>query len=103
MSFGENVRWRRTMMGITQAQLARMIRLDRHIPDRSYVCRIESGEVDPRLSTVRSLAKALKMRPWMLVADWGDAPNWWGDYLSLSPEQKREVQRHISWLKRGNT
>jgi transcriptional regulator with XRE-family HTH domain len=101
VSLAENVKWRRRALGITQAELARRIRVNRQIPDRSYVCRIESGDADPRLSTVRSLAIALGLKPWMLVAEIYEAPEFWNDYVHLTAAQKRDVQRHIQWLKEG--
>jgi transcriptional regulator with XRE-family HTH domain len=94
--FGETVAWRRRALKLTQAELAAMIRVRHHPVDRTYITRIETGSIDPRLSTVNSLARALKIKPWQLVAaDW-DQP-FFERYLALSPTQKREVQRMIDW------
>jgi transcriptional regulator with XRE-family HTH domain len=75
--------------------LADQIRLRHRKTTGRYVCGIESGELDPTLSTIRSLARALKVKPWQLVA--GFEQPFWDDYLRLSPIGKREVQRMIDW------
>jgi len=95
--FGENLRWFRCSRGMTQAELARLIRVNRRVPCRSYVTRLEGGGLDPRLSTVRSIARALKVKPWYLVAEPSDNVDFWRGYLDLSPVQKREIQRLIKW------
>ena len=100
MSLGDDVRWRREALGLSQAELARRIRVNRRAPDRSYICRLEAGQVDPRLSTVRSLARALGVKPWMLLVELGESIRFWQGYLLLSGKQKREVQQHIAWLLR---
>jgi len=82
---------------MTQTELAARVRLHRHPTTHSYICRVESGEIDPRWSFVVSLARALKLRPWMLTADLQDAPEFWAGYLSLPSAQKREVQRAIEY------
>jgi transcriptional regulator with XRE-family HTH domain len=97
MSFEENLRFLRRRAGMTQGQLAHCIRLRRREPSRCYVTQLESGRIDPRLSTVRSIAKALHVKPWYLVADLSDNVTFWEAYLQLSPTQKREVQRMIDW------
>lgn len=96
--FGEAVRSRRTRLGLTQADLAAKIRRKRHPTTASYICRIERGEIDPRLSTVRSLARALGIRPWHLVMSVTESDEFWGIYLHLSPQQKRDVQRHMKYM-----
>ena len=96
MSFGENVRWRRIALGISQAELARRMR--REAPDRSQICRIESGQIDPKLSTVRAIARALHIKPWQLLAELHENPEFWRGYLDLSPIQKREIQHNIKWM-----
>lgn len=93
--FGESVRWRRKALGMRQAELANKIRRNRQPTTASYISRIESGEIDPRLSTVVAIARVLKVKPWQLVA--GFEQPFWGDYLCLSPLGKREVQRMIDW------
>ncbi len=100
MSFGENVRWLRKERGLSQATLASLIRVRRHIPTASYVSRVESGKLDPRLSTVRSLARALRVKAWVLLADVSENVDFWREYLDLSPAQKRQLQRHIEWMLR---
>lgn len=97
--FGQSVRCRRKLLRLTQQQLAARIKL-RHRPTTGrYICGIETGEIDPRLSTVCSIARALKVKPWQLVA--GIEQPFWDDYLRLSPLGKREVQRMIDWYLEG--
>ena len=99
--FGETVRWRRKALHMTQEQVATKIRL-RHRPTTGrYICGIETGEIDPRLSTVNALARALRIKTWQLLASPGENP-FWDDYLCLSPTGKREVQRTIDWIARRN-
>ena len=93
--FGDSVRWRRKAVGMRQGELAAKIRRNHRSTTASYISRIESGEIDPRLSTVNSIARALKVKPWQLVAGFEDP--FWGDYLCLSPIGKREVQHMIDW------
>ena len=100
MSFGDNLRYLRRSAGLTQGELAKRIRLRGRIPSRSYITQLESGRIDPRLSTIRSLARALGVKPWMLVADLSENTDFWRRYLSLPPEKKREVQRHLEWMMR---
>jgi len=95
--FGENVRWLRKMQGLSQTQLAAMIRINHHHPTPSYISRIEHGTLDPRLSTVRSIAKALRIKPWQLIADLSDNVEFWHGYLDLTGPQKRDVQHLIKY------
>ncbi len=97
--FGENVRWLRTQAGLTQRELAARVHIGRRRSgcDASYIAYIESGERDPRLSTIRSLARALHVKPWHLLADLTDNTEFWDGYLRLKPEQKREIQRMVKW------
>jgi len=97
MSFGENVRWLRTAKGLSQAQLAGAVRVNHHHPTPSYISRIEHDQLNPRLSTIRSLARALHLKPWQLVADITENTTFWDGYMSLSGASKREVQRLIEW------
>ena len=90
--FGDSVRWRRKAAGLSQGELAAKIRRRHRPTTASYVCRIETGELDPRLSTVQALARALKVPVWQLVARPAECP-FWDDYRQLSPVQKREIQR----------
>ncbi|MFA5636583.1 MAG: helix-turn-helix transcriptional regulator [Anaerovoracaceae bacterium] len=102
MSFGENVRWLRTTRGMTQAQLAALTRVNHHHPTASYISRVEHSEIDPRLKTVISIARALKVRPWQLVADISENVDFWEGYMRLSAQGKRDIQRTIAWmLERG--
>ena len=97
MSVGENVRWRRTALGLSQTELARRIRVHRKAPNRSYVCRLEQGKVDVPISVIRSLAKALKCQPWQLVAEVYENSRWWDAYLGLTAQQKRDIQHQVRW------
>ena len=97
-TFGEQVRWRRTAMGISQGDLAAKIRRLHQPTTQSYISRIESGEIDPRVSTIKSLARALKCKPWQLMADLADNDDFWRGYLGLSPQQKRDIQHSIKWM-----
>jgi len=99
-AFGSSVKWLRKRQGLSQTALAALIRVNHGHPTPSYVSRLESGKLDPRLSTVRSIARALGLKVWQLVADLGDNVEFWRGYLNLSGEQKRDVQRHIDWLLR---
>lgn len=104
MTVGRNVRYLRTRLGITQEELARRVSLrGRHHPTASYISYIESGERDPRLSVVCSLARALHVKPWVLLVDLTENVRFWNGYLSLAPEHKREVQRLIEWKLQGRS
>ena len=94
--FGEVVRWRRLALGLTQAELAARIKVRHRPTTASYICRIEGGTIDPSLSLVRSLARALTIKPWQLLACY-DTTEWWSDYLHLGPTQKRDVQGLIKY------
>jgi transcriptional regulator with XRE-family HTH domain len=97
-TIGETVRWRRKALGFTQAEVATRIRRKRHPTTQSYIARIESGDIDPRVSTVFALARVLKMRPWQLLMGVTESDEFWGIYLHLSPQQKRDVQRHMKYM-----
>jgi len=88
---------RRVALGLSQAELARLIRVHRRPPSRSYVSRLESGKIDPPVAVVRSLARALRCHPWQLIAEIYENVSWWDDYLALAPVQKREIQRMVKW------
>lgn len=96
--FGRNLRYVRKQRGMTQRALGEAARLRRKPMTPSYVCRIEAGKLDPRLSTVHSFARALKVPAWQLLADIEHPSGWYVDYLSLSGEQKRHVQWYIGRL-----
>jgi transcriptional regulator with XRE-family HTH domain len=97
VSLGQNVRWLRTTRGLSQSQLAALTRVNHHHPTASYVSRVEHGLLDPRLSTILSMAKALHVKPWQLLADLSDNVAFWDGYLELSASGKREIQRLIAW------
>lgn len=97
--FGDTVRWRRKALGLRQYQLAALIKRKHRPTTASYISRIESGIIDPRLSTVLSLARALKMRPWQIFTV-GYEREFWSDYLALPPLGKREIQRIIKMMLR---
>jgi len=103
LALGDNVKWRRTALGLTQAELARLVVIDRKHPDRSWICRLEQGRVDPRMSQVRGLAKALRVKPWQLVVEMYENGTFWERYLSLDPKHKREVQRMVQWFWEGRS
>ena len=84
-------------MGLTQIELASMIKLQHRPTTASYICRIERGE-DTHVSTVRSLARALRCKPWQLLTDLMENDVFWGTYMGLKPQQKREVQQGIKFL-----
>lgn len=87
-----NVRWLRTYRRLTQEELAGRIRVRHQKTGRSYICRIESGAIDPRVSTLISIARALHVRPSLLLTRIGEAEDFLEVYLSLSPTQKRELR-----------
>jgi transcriptional regulator with XRE-family HTH domain len=95
--FGDNVKWLRQRSGMTQSTLAAHTRVNHHHPTASYISRLEHGSLDPRLSTIRSIAKALHVKPWQLVAELSENVQFWQGYLDLSPADKREIQRLIDW------
>jgi transcriptional regulator with XRE-family HTH domain len=100
VSFGNNIRLLRRAAGLTQAQLAQSTRLHGRQPSRCYITLIESGRIDPKLSVIRSIAKALHVKPWYLMADLMENSDFWGGYLHLSPAHKREIQRLIRYYGR---
>lgn len=95
--FGENVRWLRTRAGLSQAELADKIRVHRRRTTASYISRIETGGIDPRLSTVYSIARALRVRVGILLTPPGDAHDLTAQYLALTLHGKREVRRMMRW------
>lgn len=103
MSIGKNVKWRRVALGISQTELAGLIRVHRRPPNRSYVSRLEAGKVDPPVTVLRSLARALHCKPWQLLAETYDSADWWDDYLQLAPSKKREIQRMVRWYTEGRS
>ena len=95
-AFGDSVRWRRKSLGMSQGDLAAKVRVNHRRVTQSYISRLENGLLDPKLSTVCSIARALRVKDWQLVAGYNSVEFWRG-YLDLSPSQKREVQRIINW------
>ncbi len=55
---GENIKNIRLDKEITQTELAETIGVD-----KSFISNIENGKTNPTLSTITSLAKALKVSP----------------------------------------
>jgi transcriptional regulator with XRE-family HTH domain len=98
--FGEQVRWQRRALGLTQRELAAKIKLRHRPTTASYISRIEAGKIDPHMSTMRSIGRALGVKPWCLVADISENVAFWEGYLALSPNGKREAQRTIEWISR---
>lgn len=62
--FGEKLRKMRTEKGISQDTLSRLTDID-----RSYVGRIDRGEVNITLDKLYSLARALECQPWELLPE----------------------------------
>jgi transcriptional regulator with XRE-family HTH domain len=62
--FAANLRATRKAAGLTQQGLADVCDLQ-----RSYVSRLERGELDPRLTTIVRLADALGVPPTALVEE----------------------------------
>jgi transcriptional regulator with XRE-family HTH domain len=97
-TFGEGLRWARRARGMTQAELAGQIRVARKPTTPSYISRLEHGGLDPKLSTVRSIARALHMKPWQLLVGVQESDLFWRYYLDLNGAQKRDIQQHIRFL-----
>lgn len=95
--FAGNLRHFRKAAGLTQRELAEHIRLHGRKPARSYITQLETGRIDPRLSTIRSLARVLKIKPWFLVCDLSDNVGFWDGYLGLTPQQKRDIQATVRY------
>ena len=55
---GDRIAKRRRELGMSQADLASLMRCD-----QGYISRYESGQVDPLASTVRQLALVLRCQP----------------------------------------
>jgi transcriptional regulator with XRE-family HTH domain len=85
-------------MGMSQAELATKIRRRHRPTTASYICRIESGEIDPRASTICSLARALRVKPWQLLVRIDESDEFWRGYMDLTAQQKRDVQNHVKYL-----
>jgi transcriptional regulator with XRE-family HTH domain len=60
--FGANLRAARERLGLTQEQVAQ-----RSGVHATEVSRIEAGKRDPQVSTVRRLARAVKVKPGQLL------------------------------------
>jgi transcriptional regulator with XRE-family HTH domain len=61
-SLGKNLRKARKRLGLTQEEVAR-----RSGVHATEVSRIEAGKRDPRVSTLKRLAKAVKVKPGRLL------------------------------------
>jgi transcriptional regulator with XRE-family HTH domain len=57
---GKSIQKRRKAAGLTQKKLAHAIGL-KGSDAGAYISRVEAGKQEPRLATLRSLAKALKV------------------------------------------
>jgi transcriptional regulator with XRE-family HTH domain len=64
VKIGDNLKRQRVRKALTQEELARKARLT-----TASVARIERNETEPRMSTLRKLAKALDIDPAELVGD----------------------------------
>jgi transcriptional regulator with XRE-family HTH domain len=64
VKIGDNLKRQRIRKALTQEELARQARLT-----TASVARIERNETEPRMSTLRKLAKALDIDPAELVGD----------------------------------
>ena len=62
--FGFNLRVLRVMKRITQAELAKKVQLS-----QSTIAQIESGRKDTTVSVLLRLAKALQVKPGILLTD----------------------------------
>ena len=65
MTIGERIRARRKELRMTQTDLARAS----IYADRSMLSRIEHDQIDPPLSRVEAIAKALKISP-SVICGW---------------------------------
>jgi transcriptional regulator with XRE-family HTH domain len=64
VKIGDNLKRQRIRKALTQEELARRAELT-----TATVARIERNETEPRMSTLRKLAKALKVDPAELVEE----------------------------------
>jgi transcriptional regulator with XRE-family HTH domain len=64
VKIGDNLKRQRVRKALTQEELARKARLT-----TASVARIERNETEPRMSTLRKLAKALHIDPAELVGE----------------------------------
>jgi transcriptional regulator with XRE-family HTH domain len=64
VKIGDNLKRQRVRKALTQEELARKSRLT-----TASVARIERNETEPRMSTLRKLAKALDIDPAELVGE----------------------------------
>lgn len=77
----ENIRKRRTELGMSQQELAELV----GYTGKSMIAKIESGKVDLSQSKISDLADALRTTPSLLMG-WEDSLNeetgsWLADYL----------------------
>lgn len=100
-AFANNLRWLRLRRSMTQAQLASHIRVKRRPTTASYISRLEGGRLDVRLSTLLSLARALRVSPALLLTPPGEARDIVSDWLDLEPQAKREIRRLIRYYRAG--
>jgi len=68
--FGQQLRTRRKMLGLTQEMLAEIVDLS-----PTYIAKLEAGAKTPSLETLVSLAKALETTPSSFLPSAGTSPN----------------------------
>jgi len=59
---GDNFKRIREENGLTQGDVFRSSKID-----RAYICRVESGYVNPTLENLNKLAHALEVEAWELI------------------------------------
>ena len=83
----EDLRQRRTELDLTQSSLA-----DKAGVSQPLIARIEGGDVDPRLSTLRRIVNALEEAEGSIVRA-GDLMN--GDVVSVAPDDSVRAARDL--------
>ena len=63
-TFGQQIKSRRKMLGLTQAQFAELCGLD-----RKYLGLVEKGSGNPSLRTIAKISDVLKVQPRDLMSD----------------------------------
>jgi transcriptional regulator with XRE-family HTH domain len=84
LKFGDNLRRCRTLVGLSQEELAERASLD-----RTEVAELESGERIARIDTLLQLAEAMAIRPEDLIAgiSWIPGEAGGGDFSFETPRQ----------------
>lgn len=96
MSTGENIRKIRRKKGLTQKQLGELCSID-----EANIRRYELGNANPKLSTIRKIAKALDVYMNELIEDWSlfsndEIKNDWSYTLPLEDKLKR-IKYSLGW------